>query len=186
MDRDEYVQKLQGEMSDSAIYEEVPGDRTRTVQNRMKKVVDTLYKKGSIDSDLRSYMMGYEGTSDELQGNPKLHKPDMPLRTIVNDRNQPTEKVAKIVTDEVREYVTSLPSYIRNTTDFLNKIKNIPQPRPEGTLIFRLDVKALYPSVPRAKARAAVIKTLNGRINPEISTEDVVQMMDTGGDSDRF
>ena len=100
MDRDEYVRKLQGEMSDSATYEEVPGDRTRTVQNKMKKVVDTLYKKGSIDNDLRRYMTGYEGTSGKLQGNPKLPKPGMPLRTIVNGRNHPTENMAEIVEDE--------------------------------------------------------------------------------------
>jgi len=163
MDRDEYVRKLQCEMSDSATYEEVPGDRTKTVQNKVKKVVDTLYKKGSIDNELRRYMTGYDGTSGKLQGNPKLHKPGMPLRTIVNGRNHPTEKIAEIVEDELREHVTSLPSYIRDTTDFLNKIKNIPQPLPESTLIFCLDVKALYPSVPRAEARAAVIEALNGR-----------------------
>jgi len=97
----------------------------------------------------------------------------MLLRTIVNGRNHSTEKMAEIVEDELREHVTSLPSYIRDTTDFLNKIKDIPQPHPEGTLIFCLDVKALYPSVPRAEARAAVIEALNGRSNPEIPTEDV-------------
>jgi len=109
MDRDEYVQELQGEMSDCATYEAVPGDRTRTVQNKVKNVVDTLYKKGSIDNDLRRYMTGYEGTSGKLQGNPKLHKPGMPLRTIVNGRNHPTEKMAEIVEDDLREHVTSLP-----------------------------------------------------------------------------
>jgi len=165
-------------MSDSATYEEVPGDRTRSVQNKVKKVVDTLDKKGSIDNDLGRYMTGYEGTSGKLQGNPKLHKPGMPLRTIVSGRNHPTEKMAEIV-EELREHVTSLPSYIRDTTDFLNKIKNIPKPLPEGTLIFCMDVKALYPSVPRADARAAVIKALNGRSNPEISTEVGVRMMET-------
>ena len=87
--------------------------------------------------------------------------------------------MAEIEKDELREDVTSLPSYIRDTTDFLNKIKNILQPLLEGTLIFCLDVKALYPSVPRAEARAAVIEALNGRSNPEIPTEDVVRMMDT-------
>ena len=121
--RDEYAQKLHGEMSDSATYEEVPGDRTRTVQNKVKKVVDTLYKKGSIDNDLRRYMTGYEGTSGKLQGNPKLHKPGMPLRTIVNGRNHPTEKMAEIVEDELREHVKSLPSYIRDTTDILHSFK---------------------------------------------------------------
>jgi len=66
------------------------------------------------------------------------------IYTYINGRNHPTEKMAEIEKDELREDVTSLPSYIRDTTDFLNKIKNIPQPLSEGTLIFCLDVKALY------------------------------------------
>jgi len=68
-------------------------------------------------------MTGYDGTSGKLQGNPKLNKPGMPLRTIVNGRNHPTEKMAEIVEDELREHVTSLPSYIRDTTDILHSFK---------------------------------------------------------------
>ncbi|KAH3842903.1 hypothetical protein DPMN_116407 [Dreissena polymorpha] len=81
-------------------------------------------------------MTGFDGTSGKLQGNPKLHKPGMPLRTIVNGRSHPTEKMAEIVEDQLRSHVTSLPSFVRDTMDFLNKIQKVKQPLPEGTLIF--------------------------------------------------
>ena len=142
-------------------------------------MADTLYKKGSIDSDLKRYLTSGGGTSGKLQGNPKLHKPGMPLRTIVNGRNHLTEKMAEIVENELRDHVTSLPSYVRDTTDFLNKITQIQQPLPDGTIIFCLDVKALYPSVPREEARAAVIEALNRRVQPEVPTNDMITMMDT-------
>ncbi|KAH3783118.1 hypothetical protein DPMN_161046 [Dreissena polymorpha] len=87
MDREDYVKKLKCEMSDSETYVAVTDDKTRIVENKVKKVADTLYKKGSIDSDLKRYLTNGGETSGKLQGNPKLHKPGMPLRTIVNGRN---------------------------------------------------------------------------------------------------
>ncbi|XP_052261675.1 uncharacterized protein LOC127865763 [Dreissena polymorpha] len=176
MDREDYVKKMKCEMSDSETYVAVTDDKTRIVENKVKKVADTLYKKGSIDSDLKRYLTSGGGTSGKLQGNPKLHKPGMPLRTIVNDRNHPTE-MAEIVENELRNHVTSLPSYLRDTFDLLNKITQ--QPLPDGTIIFCLDEKALYPSVPREEARAAVIEALNRRMQPEVPTNDMITMMDT-------
>ncbi|XP_052212148.1 uncharacterized protein LOC127831197 [Dreissena polymorpha] len=179
MDREDYVKKLKCEMSDSDTYVDVTDDKTRMVENKVKKVADTLYKKGSIDSDLKRYLISSGGTSGKLQGNPKLHKPGMHLRTIVNGRNHPTEKMAEIVENELRDHVTSLPSYVGDTTDFLNKIAQIQQPLPDGTIIFCLDVKALYPSVPREEARAAVTEALNRRVQLEVPTNDMIIMMDT-------
>ena len=46
---------------------------------------------------------------------------------------------------------TSLPSYIKDTTDFLNKVTQIAQPLPNDTILFCFDVVALYQSVPRTE-----------------------------------
>ena len=64
----------------------------------------------------------------------------------------------QIVEDELRAHVTSLPSYITETTDFLNKLLKIKQVLPEGTIIFCLDAYTLRLSVPRVEARVAVKK----------------------------
>ncbi|KAH3826703.1 hypothetical protein DPMN_128613 [Dreissena polymorpha] len=40
-------------------------------------------------------------------------------------------------------------------------------------------VQALYPSVPREEARAAVIEALNRRVQTEVPTNDMITMMDT-------
>ncbi|KAH3837969.1 hypothetical protein DPMN_111374 [Dreissena polymorpha] len=65
--------------------------------------------------------------------------------------------MADIVEDQLRGHVKSIPSFVRDTMDFLNRIQKVKQPLPEGTLIFCLDVKALYTSVPIDEARAAAI-----------------------------
>ena len=80
-------------------------------------------------------------------------------------------------------HAKSLPSYIQDTTDFLNKVENIPQPLPDGTIMFCLDVRALYPSIPRAEARIVTEKALNNRENQKILTRDVFSKMDIVLDS---
>ena len=114
-----------------------------------------------ITDDLKSYLMPSEGTSGRLQGSPKIHKGTIPLRTIVYGRNHQTEKMAEVVENELREHMTLLPSYIKDTTDFLNKVTQIAQPLPNDTILFCFDVVALYPSVPRIEARAALETALN-------------------------
>jgi polyhydroxyalkanoate synthesis regulator phasin len=111
MDTEDHRSKLQAEMTDNATYMEVNEDRTKTIENKVKKMADDMRKKGSISKDLKGFLTSSGGTSGKLQGNPKLHKT---LRTIVNGRNHPTEKMAEIVEMELRAHVTSLPSYIKD------------------------------------------------------------------------
>jgi hypothetical protein len=63
--------------------------------------------------------------------------------------------MAEIVEHELMENVCNLKSYIKDTTELLQKLNNIPQPLPGNNIMFCLDVKALYPSVPRKEARIA-------------------------------
>ena len=64
--------------------------------------------------------------------------------------------MAEVVEESLGEHVTHLDSHIKDTTDFLNKINDIQQPLEEKTLMFCMDVKGLYPNVPRKEARESV------------------------------
>jgi hypothetical protein len=52
--------------------------------------------------------------------------------------------MAKVVEQELSENVRNLNTYIKDTTDFLQKLNNISQPLPNETIMFCLDVKALW------------------------------------------
>jgi hypothetical protein len=58
--------------------------------------------------------------------NPKVYKSGIPLRTIVNVGNHHTANMAEIVEHELAENVRSLPSFIQDTTYFLNKLSRVP------------------------------------------------------------
>ena len=51
---------------------------------------------------------------------------------------------------ELIDYVESTPIYIRDTTDFLNRLKEVRQSvLPDDVILFCFDVIKLYPSISR-------------------------------------
>ena len=116
---------------------------------KVNKLLGNLRKEGIITKDLEHYMKVQTVSAGKLKGNPKIHKPDRPMRTIVSSVNHPTAGIAKAAEDELRKEVEKLPSFIRDTTHFLCRLGQVVQPLPPGALLFTMDVKGLYPNVPR-------------------------------------
>jgi hypothetical protein len=87
-----------------------------------------------------------------------------------------TENMAEVVEHQLMENVCNLKSYIKDTTELLQKLNKIPQPLPGNNIMFCLDVKALYPSIPRKEARIACEKALQKRQKPSIPTVCVLNV----------
>ena len=84
-----------------------------------------------------------------VKGNPKMHKENAPLRLIISGINHLTENISEFAEKELEQHVRTLPSYIQDTTDFINKLNSIEQKLPRDSILFCMDVKGLYPSVPK-------------------------------------
>jgi hypothetical protein len=87
---------------------------------RIRKLVSKMYREGVISNELRLYLILRYQAPGKLKGNPKLHKSNAPLRTIVSFINPPAEKIA-----ELRNmiFVIDSPTYNTHTTDFISKLK---------------------------------------------------------------
>ena len=72
---------------------------------------------------MQHYLLPNGSHAGKVQGNPRLHKKNHPFRPIINGRNHPTEKIAELFGNELKENVRSLPSFIQDTTDFFKKSK---------------------------------------------------------------
>ena len=87
---------------------------------------------------------------------PKFHKPGSPGRPIVSSCEIPTEKISQFVDYHLRPYVETLPSYVKDTTDFLLKLQSVNN-LPDNTLV-TLDVMSLYTNVPHSEGTEACRK----------------------------
>ena len=68
-------------------------------------------------------------------------------------------------------------SYIKDSSDFLKKIKSIGK-IPEGAILVTADVIGLCPSISHEAGLEALRKRLNERDSPKILTENIIQMAD--------
>ena len=65
------------------------------------------------------------GPLPEVNGLPKIHKKDIPLRPIVSSWCAVTYVVAKELTNIIRPLVGHSPNHIRNTQDFVDQVQSI-------------------------------------------------------------
>ena len=85
--------------------------------------------------------------------------------------------MAEAAEKELEENVTNLPSYIKDTTDFLRKIEIIKHELPNNAILLAMDVKSLYPSIPQTQGLQACQNVLEKRTSHSIDTQAAMEML---------
>ena len=89
----------------------------------------------------------------------KIHKDRLKIRLIVNTQNSPIYKIAKKISKELTPLIRSGKSYIKDTEQFVDKIRNI-KLEENGTMI-SFDISDMYPSLPKQDVITEVIRRIN-------------------------
>ena len=103
-------------------------DPTANTEKRVNDVVKKV--AGKVEKDqaqtIAALKVPSKGTRPPLfYGALKIHKPGYPLRPIVSATGSATYKVSKYVSKILTPYATQLPSFVRNTAQFIEDIKEI-------------------------------------------------------------
>ena len=59
----------------------------------------------------------------------------------------PQKKISEFVDFHLRPHVEALPSHLKDTTDYLQKMESM-NPLPSGTILVSMDVTSLYTNIP--------------------------------------
>ena len=78
-----------------------------------------------------------------VKWNPKLHKENVQMRTIISSIGHATENPTEVAEQELREGVEKQESYVKDTTDFINKNENSNIKITSDSIIFLLMFKKL-------------------------------------------
>ena len=81
-----------------------------------------------------------------------------PGRPIVNGIGSVTEKISAYVDTFPKKYSPRIPSYIRDTTHFLNTLKHLEIQNTD--LLVTIDVKSLYTNIPHTEGIAAITRLI--------------------------
>jgi hypothetical protein len=74
MDRDEYVRRMEEDLSSSRTYENVGQDLTEKIYNKLKRKVEKLVKYEELPKEMKQYLVPRDVAPGKAQGNPKIHK----------------------------------------------------------------------------------------------------------------
>ena len=102
-----------------------------------------------IDSKLHYYLKPTASPAPRFYGQPKIHKPGVPIRPIVSYSGSPLYNVNKYIANSLKAYVKHENNNAKNSTTFSNYIRNVLL---DNDVSF--DVTSLYTNIP-------LIDTLN-------------------------
>ena len=91
----------------------------------------------------------------------------MGIRPIVSSCNSITERISQFVDRWLQPHVRKLPSYLKDTTDFLKLIET--RKLPEKCLLASIDVSSLYTNIPHEDGKQSILYYL--RTNPDTYTQ---------------
>ena len=93
---------------------------------------------------------------------PKIHKRlhNVPGRPVVSNWGTPTEKVSEYLDFLLQPLMKSGKSYIKDTTEFLDKLRSLDN-IPENAILVTADVVGLYPSIPHDEGLRALREKLD-------------------------
>ncbi len=95
-------------------------------------------------------------------------------RPIVSSCGAPTERISEFVDYHVQPLVMQIPSYLKDTQHFLQRISNLGQVPSDSIL----DVSSLYTNIPHDESTEACKRALDNRATPTPPTAFLVDMIE--------
>ena len=176
-DREDYIKEADSQLGDASVYEEITADPLpalkRVIQSSLRKIKD----RREISQKTLDYFMVNNPKLGRFYLLPKIHKrlENVPGRPVISNSGYFTENISSFVDFHLQPLIKNVKSYIKDTYDFLKKIKSLP-PLPENAILCTIDVVGLYPNIPHVEGLSAIRKALDEREDKTISTDSLVEL----------
>ena len=145
MDKVKYIEEALKQLGDCDVYTELRDDPTQRIAEIINTRVHKLCYAGYIDHKTLDYLLiNSNPKAGRFYLLPKLHKKGCPGRPVVSGCSTSTEKISEFVDFHIKSLVPSIPSYIRDTKHFLQKLNDLER-LPDNAILVTADVIGSYP-----------------------------------------
>ena len=142
-----YIWEAERQLGDSTFYRLLDHDPTAEFAKEVSEAISEMYDEGQISEENRNYLLVDQPKAGRFYLLPKIYKAGNPGCPIVSANDHPTEQISDFVDLHLQPHVQTLPSYLKNTTDFLRK-QDAQALFPLDTLLFSMDVTSLFTNIP--------------------------------------
>ena len=160
----DYLLEAHRQLDNTNFYTKIPQNNIPHLHTEIQSFLDDLKLQKTIDKQTHTFFIPHQPPRTPLfYMNPKIHKPNTPGRPIILGCDSPTEKLSIYIDHLFKPLVPLIPSYIKDTTHFLNTLFAIPAPLPPNTILATLDVTSLYRNTPHAEGIASATEALHNK-----------------------
>lgn len=159
----DYEKEVFRQLNDETFYRRLQKDPTADFSNSLKISIREGLALDYINKYLSEYLYNQFPRVPVFNILPKVHKPGFPPagRPIVAAQGYLHEPTSKYVDWLLQPFVTKMPTFIRDTTDFIRKVEGTFIP--EEALLISLDVVSLYTNIPHNELRNVLQGVLDSR-----------------------
>ena len=155
-------------LSDRDTYNELQEDQTKQVAEEVTQAVTAMYQEGHIDKPTAEYLLPPQMVrTQEMYFLKKIHKNPPSARPIVSGCGGPTEKISAYLDHWLQPLAKSLPSYIKDTKEFVKYIESTKLPK--DCILCTLDVSSLYVNILTEDGIHAVLQAIKNWKNKDPS-----------------
>ena len=154
-------------------------DQVKLVE-KSNSIFEELKKKTVITEKEKNYFkFNFKKATNvgKLYLLPKIHKrlSNVPGHPINFNCGISTEKFSEFLDHYMQPVVKERKLYIKDTPDFLDKLKDLGE-IPEGAILVTADVVGLYPSIPHTEGLEVLCKQYDKFLHKTVPTEDIIKM----------
>ena len=137
-------------LEDINTYRPIPTDPTSKHKNRLVDILKNMTAGSGMSENTYKMMSPTGASAPKLYRQPKVHKKDVPLRSIVSSMSSVTYGVAEELARILKPLVGKTIYHVNNSKEFEDEIRN--SKIEERECITSFDVTALFTSIPEASA----------------------------------
>ncbi|XP_077517763.1 uncharacterized protein LOC144128315 [Amblyomma americanum] len=147
LNQSDYIRKMTTLLQDEAMYKKVKRDPTKKVETELQSLLSDVFKFIPPEKKhLYFRLLCHNGSAPAIYGLPKVHKPDVPLRPIVDFTRSPLHALSGYLHQVIRPVVGRRTTYVKDSSHFVNKLKDVTID--DEDVLVSFDVKSMFTSVP--------------------------------------
>ena len=165
MNKSDYIDRGNKHLSDTSTYEPLQDDITNELKKQINLKLNKLHQNGLLTAHMLKFCKPPDQTrTSRLYFLQKIHKNPIGIRPIVSSCNSITENISEFVDHWLQPRMRALPSFIQDSTDFINLIETLKLP--QTCTLASIDVSSLYTNIPHHEGKEAAIQNLTLNQDP--------------------
>ncbi|XP_029427730.1 uncharacterized protein LOC115073442 [Rhinatrema bivittatum] len=157
MNQKDYDTEVHRQLNNQQAYRKLQYNPTSTLHSHVTELLEIARKDKVITNKEHQFLSVAFPTTAHLYILPKVHKTlnNPPGRPIVAGIGTVLEPLAQMIDHYLQPQVTAVPSYVKDSTDFINQLTEVPDIQPDWILL-TADITSLYTCIPQREAFAII------------------------------